>query len=148
MRQCARPTRGSQGPSSHRHESALRRARPATLGGNGFTVSEQGDFFRQRPRALGTLCGYEELCSGAVSTTFMPFGDLATQPQARPPSPAVQHGARHVGIPPLVEVNRRRVGQTQYLRHVMGVNQVIDVDQAAHALSLRDPTPPLNHAPH
>jgi hypothetical protein len=62
------------------------------------------------------------------TSTCIPRADLAAQPEARPPPASVQDGTWHVGIAPLIQVDRRRVREAEQRRHVMGVDEFIDVD--------------------
>jgi hypothetical protein len=83
------------------------------------------------------LYGSGLLSASAVS----PSVDFAAQPEPRPPATAVQYRTRHVGIPSLVQMNRRRMRQAEQQRYVMSVHEVIDVHQTAHALTLWDNIP-------
>ena len=69
------------------------------------------------------------LSAGAVA---LPRIDLCLQPHLAAPPAEIDDGARHIGVPPLVERNGVPLGQPKNVRNASCVDQIINVHQTGH----------------
>lgn len=80
----------------------------------------------------------------------VPRFDLTTEPQACPTPTGLVDRLRHVGVTPLVLVNRVWLREAKHGRDVVRIDQVVDVNHASHPSTLGDATDardsPLPHS--
>jgi hypothetical protein len=65
-----------------------------------------------------------------------PSFDLGSEPQLRAAAAEVNHGAGHLVVARLVLADGIAVCKAKELSHALGVNEVVDVDLAAHAMTI------------
>ena len=87
------------------------------------------------------LVGAPVVClpSRVAGSGFLPGGDFGAEPESGSASAAVEEGAGHLGVAALVEVDGGGVGESEELGDVVRVDEVVDVDPAAHNSTLGHP---------
>lgn len=69
---------------------------------------------------------------------LLPGQDLAAEPEPGAESLAVEHGARHVGVAALVDVDGGGSGQAQQGGYLVGIDEVVEIHAPAHVVSVGD----------
>src|SRR4051812_15357788 len=75
--------------------------------------------------------------SRSTAALVRPGPHLRRQPQSGPMGSAIDHRPGHIGVSRLIEIDRIRLGQTQQVRNLGGIDELVDVYPSAHAVTLR-----------